>query len=604
MGDVELTHAQQPDVGSRPLWPMLVVFLVIVAGIGAAFVLASRTPTAVTEVQQLVVTSDAPVTFVTDPASSAQPPFTNATVAGPAASLALSLPGSVASARIFDAIAALGLDAAETQAVRSTVTAVTSEGVLSPYITVGIITEGGYYDIVGTSVDGSTLWYSPPLLQVPADLTAGSTWTSEGLTLDVAPFTSTGTVDGPAEVPDEVAGYGGRDDCLTLSTVLDQQIPDGEGYTAARRTVWCPGLGAVHSEDLADGVVARLAQPGDVPWPPVAEPRAPGTRDVGTSLPFPVPVTVISRPPVSMPGGMLMVNDAAQDLASVTVGAVRDGVTGDSSTLAWLQHPGGTVLGASIDTDRIRVTTSQRALQSFDFAGRMRWTASLPDIAAGAPAAVGAVITVALVDGTLRGFDAATGEPLWSVRLSDVITLSPVRVGDLVVAADTSGYVVAVEDAGALRWARSVDSVESLSALSDGTLLIGQSSGLLTLLGADGDERWTVSVPDARVVDPGVLWGDVIALPTDGGLRGLSVDDGSVLWTLEDLRDARVTEVGLVVDGDHVRRVDSAGRSTLVTTLVEPDGSGPTEAFLVRLGTEWVAVSRLGTITFLGVTDA
>jgi outer membrane protein assembly factor BamB len=217
---------------------------------------------------------------------------------------------------------------------------------------------------------------------------------------------------------------------------------------------------------------------------------------------------------------------------------------------------------------------------------------------------VGAVITVALVDGTLRGFDAATGEPLWSVRLSDVITVSPVRVGDLVVAADTSGYVVAVEDAGALRWARSVDSVESLSALSDGTLLIGQSSGLLTLLGADGDERWTVSVPDARVVDPGVLWGDVIALPTDGGLRGLSVDDGSVLWTLEDLRDARVTEVGLVVDGDHVRRVDSAGRSTLVTTLVEPDGSGPTEAFLVRLGTEWVAVSRLGTITFLGVTDA
>ena len=582
---------------------MLAVFLVVVAVLGAAFVLASRTTSVGTAVEELVVGPDAPFTFVSDPASSTQPPFTNATVAGPAALLALSLPGNVASAKVFDAMSALGLDPAEAQVVRSTITAAGSDGALAPYITMGVITQDGFYDIVGSSPDGRTVWYSPPMLQVPADLSTGSASTNAGLTLDVAPFTSTITVDGPTQVPVDVAGYDGREGCLALSSVLTQEVPDGDGYTTSRRAVWCPGLGAVSSEDLAAGVVTRLAEPADAQWPALADPEPPRMRAAGTSLPFPVPVTVVSRPPLTVPGGMVVVNDAPQDIALVTVAEPREEAFEDTSTLTWLQHPGGSVIGVATSDDRILVTTSQRALQSFDLAGRMRWTAGLPDVASGAPAAFGSVVAVALVDGSLRGFDAVTGSPAWTVRLSDVITQPPVRSGDHVIAADTSGYVVAVDEAGVAQWSYSAGRLDSLSALSDGSVLVGRAGDGLTRLGANGEERWTVSFPDGQLTAPGAIWGDVVVLPTDGGLRGLAVDDGSVLWTRSDLKDLRVTDIGLAVAADRVLRVDPDGSVALVAELPRPDGPVVDVAFLARLGSEWVAVGDTGTITFLGVTD-
>jgi len=586
----------------RQLWAMLVVFLGLVAVLGVAFALASRTTSAVTAVEELVVGSDSPVTFVNEPTSTSQPPFTITTVTGPGASLALSLPGPVAGAKVLDALETLGLDPMGARVVRSTQTSVAADGSLTPYISVGVIAADGYSDILGVSPDGNTLWYDPVLLQLPFDLSVGRTWTSQGLTLDVAPYAFTGTVVGPATASD-AAGTGGLEGCLELRTLLEQQIPGAAGYTTDRSTTWCPGLGAVWSRDLNEGVVTRLADVDEVSWPPLAAPRPPQRREVGARLSSPIPVMSVARPPMTVPGGMVVINGSVQDLAAITVGPTPEDAAVDSSTLTWLQHPGGTVLGAATGDERIFVATSLRHLQSFDHAGRMRWTATLPDIAAGAPVPVGSVVAVALVDGSLRGFSAVTGEPAWTVRLSDVVTASPVRAGDVVVAADTSGAVVAVDDTGVEQWSHSSESVDTLSALPDGSVLVGQTNGDITLLGPDGFERWTVFFPDSGIVSPGTLWGDVIALPTDGGLRGVSVEDGTVLWTRAELPRARVNQIGLVAAADRVLRVTPQGQASTVAELVEPDGSAPAQVFLTRLGAEWVAVSQVGTITYLGVPD-
>jgi outer membrane protein assembly factor BamB len=575
-------------------------FLALVLGLGAVFALSSRAPSPGTVVEQMVVVPDTPLTFVADPVSSAQAPFTIATVTGSAASLALSLPGSLASSKVFEAVNALGLDPGAVQAVRNTLTSVNADGSPVSYLTVGILTDDGYSDILNVTPEGRTLWYSPPMLQLPTNPTPGSTWTSTGLTMDVAPYSITGTVIAPAELTAEGA-LAGRLECIDVLTSVEQAFPGEEVVSTASRTSWCPRLGSVELENLLNGVVLRLADPADVQWPSAVGPPPPQTRDAGTNLPFAIPVTVITKPPLAVPGGLVITNDAVKDIAGVTVGPVPDDGGPDGSSLTWVQHPGGTVMGMATGSERIFVTTSERSLQSFDEAGRLRWDRRLSDVAAGAPLPTESLVVAGLVDGSLRAFDAASGAPAWTVRLSDVISVSPVLAGDLVVAADAAGYVIAVDGAGAARWSHSGESVESLSALSDGSILVGQSTGNLTLLDAKGNERWTVFLPDGWVSSPGVLWGDVIVLPTSGGLRGISATDGAVLWNRDDLRRAMVNDVGLVAVVDRVVQVDATGRVTPIVELVAPDVFVPDRAFLAQLGREWVAVSQTGTITFLGV---
>lgn len=598
-------ETQQPKQVRGPLAPFL-GFAVLVVVLAGAFVLVSRSePADRTLVEQMLDVEDVPLTVVADPPSETQAPFTITTLVAPAATLALSVPGFQAAQQLLTAVEAAGLEALEATAVRSTLTSVDTSGSPNPYITLGLLTDEGYFDVVGLTPDGNALWYTPAVLQLATDLTPGATWTSEGLTLDFAPFTFTGEVLGPARVEEEVAGFDGRAGCLDVRSELVQEIPGAEGYTTERRSTWCPGLGSIVSENLIDGVITRLALPSEANWPALLAPPVPQTRPAGTQLAFPVAVTAITRQPLSTASGLVVVNSTLGDLALVTVGEPSEAGLADSSTLRWMQHPGGTVVGTALDDDAdIYVTTSLQVLRAFDDAGRMRWSVDLPDIASGAPVTVGDVVVVALVDGTMRGFDRATGAARWVVRLSDVIAVSPVRAGDVVVAADTSGYVVAVDERGRERWSASVDPVDSpLSGFDDGSVLLAQTSGALALYDASGDERWSVAPPDSDVLSPAAKWAGVVAVPTSGGLLGLSAETGEVLWSLPELVRARVTPIGLATAPGKVYRVGEDGTASVIAEITEVDGSEPTSLYLAQLGAEWVAVTQQGAMTFLGVSD-
>lgn len=580
------------------------LFLGMVGALGAGFVAASAVQASPDLVERLLRPPDVPFTVVTEPPDPREAPFTIATLTGPVASIALSLPGAVAGGRLLAAVEDAGLDPLGATAVRGTRTAVNADGTLSPYITVGLLTDEGYVDVLGVSSDGNALWYTPPVLQLPRDLAGGTTWTSEGLTLDFAPYTLSGTVVGPA-VSTSLANIDAVvDECVDVRTTLKQEIPEAEGYTTERLTTWCPGLGAIASTNVTSGVTSQLARASDVDWPDPSDPLPPQSRLAGTRLPMSIPVSAVTLPPMSLPGGLVMVNSSLQDLALVTVGPEADSGVDDTSSLVWLQHPGGTVLGAGLSGDRILITSSLRSLQSFDTAGRLRWSTELPDVSAGAPVAVGNSVVVALVDGSLRGFAASTGEPQWVVRLADVITESPVLAGNLVVAADSSGSVVAVDGAGRERWSTSVDPVDSLSPLPDGSVLVGQTSGLLTVVEQSGEERWSASLSDSGVVSPATQWADVMVVPTDGGIRGLAAESGRELWRLTGLTLAKVAPNGLVSTPDRIVQVTTEGRIADVIDMAESSGPGAASAYLTLLGDEWVAVSSDGSITYTGVRHA
>ena len=600
--DTPLTDAPPGDTPAAsadrtpPRWASVASFLgllVLVGLIAGAFVLASREPEPPNDYLSYLPDSDSPITAVSDP-SDQSPPFTASTMVADIGTISLSLPGIEAATAVFGVLGSLGLEAGSTKAVRITWTSTNPDGSVSSYANVALLLPTGYQEILTVFANGSPIWYDPGVVQFPADLEVGSTWESEGITNSFAPYRFRGEVVEPS-LPGDVPG------CVDIDTRLDQEVPQGTPYSLERLTTWCPGKGATSSRNEIDGVTTRIVPPREVDWPSVTLPGL-SPRPPGTVLAFPIPVAGVAFPPLPMSAGLVTTNNTVGDLVAVTVGEDDPANPAVSSQVLWMQHPGGQILGIAQDDERIYTTTSRRELLAFDRAGRLLWQRPLPDAAVGSPTTLGGVVAIALLDGSLRAFDAATGDDAWQARLSDVVTESPISTGDHLVVADSAGYVLAVDAQGDEEWTTSLDGVDSpLSPLADGSILLPQETGNLTLLDPDGSERWTVAPDDGSVYSRAQLWGDVVAVPTSTGLLGLDSTSGDALWKLEDLTDSVLAENGLVADRGRVLSVRPDGSASLVAEVTEVDGSLPAALYLERMGDQWVAMTTQGAITYLEV---
>ena len=578
-------------------------FLGLVAALAVLFGLASRADQQQQGYLAYVETSDAPIVVVVDPPAETQMPYTVSHVIGGAVSIAVSVPGEQAGTLVLSAIALAGLDPETAKVARSISTGSRPDGTPNTYISLSLVTDAGYQEFLGVGTDGSVLWNDPPITTLPADLTPGTSWDGDGLTNAFAPFTYKGEVLDSLQLQSPPGPLPSLDGCLDVKTRVDQEVPEGDGFVIARVTTWCPGWGSVASRLEVGGVFTRLGSPGEVDWPSVTFapplPQPPGTQQA-----FPMSVAAISRPPLTGDAGLVVVNDIQGDLVAFTAGAPPEDGSPPRSQVTWMQHAGGQVLGVAGDDDQVFVTSSQRALLSFDEAGRLQWSTLLPDAAVGSPAVLGGVVAVAVIDGTLRGFDAATGVPAWTVRLSDVVTESPVATSQGFIAADSAGYIVSVGADGAVRWAGSLSSVDGpLSALPDGSVLVPQSVGTLTLLSAEGAERWSMTPEDGSQVSPAVQWGEVLAVPTDAGILGLALDSGELRWVIGTQTNAYLQPGGLVAGAGQVLKVAADGSTEVIADVREVDGSEPQALYLAQLGEEWVAVTWYGAMTFLGSLD-
>lgn len=122
--------------------------------------------------------------------------------------------------------------------------------------------------------------------------------------------------------------------------------------------------------------------------------------------------------------------------------------TGQLWVHGWL-HPGGSVTGIAAPGRLVVVATSERQLRCYDYAGRLHWSAQLPDLAVTSPAVLSqGRLLVATVSGDVLGFDTRTGAQLWRQRVSGAIDSTP-AVGDgvaLVGTADGSLTALALSD--------------------------------------------------------------------------------------------------------------------------------------------------------------
>ena len=609
--DTDTVEAPTPPRRSRRA-PVVLAwfagFLAFVVGLAALFAVAARTSSGDEGYLAYVIPSGPPVAVVTDQPETV-PPSTASAVVGSIAVIALSLPNSEMAGILFATADALGLDPLEARAVRTTQTWSFADGTPRANIGVYLLLDSGYANVAYFSTDGARapIYYSPSVTLLPADLTAGSRVEVESLVNFLDPVTVTTTVLDDQVVAPPPGFIGDASTCINVRSVFAQEFADPslEGYVIDQVDAWCAGRGTVASRsDSPFGIInALVVDAAEVTWPEVLV-SEPVTRLPGTQLRSPMLNNQFLRPPVSVPAGILAVNDTLGDLVVLTARDLGADDLGLNSTVAWMQHPGGAVLGFTADDDLIAVTTSQRTLQAYDGVGRLRWSIPLPDVAVGAPVIVGQTISAALVDGSLRGFDAGSGRQLWSLRFPDIVSQAPVGNGDVVLGLDSEGRTLIVDSAGSVVASGELGPItEPVSALADGSFLVAHSNGSLTLLDAGGEERWSTTLASGSVNATAQLWGDLVAVPTSGGLLGLDAATGDTRWVLPQFTRSSLGPMGLLGQGGEVIRVDGDGRTELLAELRDLDNAVPLYTFITRLGGEWVAVSSGGTIHYLGIAD-
>lgn len=451
-------------------------------------------------------------------------------------------------------VAAIGGDPKDIQLERLFSTQVNQDGSITATTVISLLGADGYSVALSTVSNGGTLTYLPPRRELPAEITPGAKWSSKGVVKFETPsmqrenrFTYLGSVE-PAESRE------GRS-CVLVLTALDQRSIDLEPYVRTVRSTWCTGKGSVESFVSETGTRSVVAAPGTVRLDPVA---APATQPLplGAVLPSPFLSPDINIPPVVLGSLIISTSGSLGDLDAVR--PVPDG-----QRVEWIQHPGGQILGLAADDSRLFVTTTSPALTAFDAAGRAHWLTRLPDAAVGSPLCTHGLVVTALLDGSLRAYDSATGEERWADQFDDVIASPPVVSGEQIIGGDVSGLVKALRLDGQTAWSRSFGSVRTpITALPDGGALVQDSTGMLHAVDAAGNLRWRSQL-DVVVTGRGALLDGVVALPIGSGIAAIRLDDGSPAWRREGLRLAMVTREGWVA------ATTTSGRLTVDGKLLE-----------------------------------
>jgi eukaryotic-like serine/threonine-protein kinase len=146
------------------------------------------------------------------------------------------------------------------------------------------------------------------------------------------------------------------------------------------------------------------------------------------------------------------------------------------------------------------------------------------------------VFVTAGLDGYVRAFDRASGEPRWAVRPDTlgVFYADPAETGGALVVADGRGRVTALDPAtGAERWSADLRApVHAALGATEGVALVATTRGaLIALDAASGVERWRyTSAEPVRLTASSAGEGRVLVGGTDGVLRALDAASGAEAW--------------------------------------------------------------------------
>lgn len=249
--------------------------------------------------------------------------------------------------------------------LRSMSASVNDDGTTGSLFSVRIVSDSGLHKAAEMSSTGLAFWYSPPVTELPADVTPGSTWSGSGSVNGIATYEVVGRIEA-SETPD----------CIVAATTMQLIIEGSDPIVYDLRTTWCRGRGSTDSVDVTSGRVVSVV-PAPAPQDlPDAQPAATSAHPDPVSLPFLRPSILL---PAQVVGDMLVtVNSATEDIVAIPLAPPPsdDEESGGEPTtslpIAWMQHPGGAVLGIASDGQVLFVTTTARTVMSFDRAGGLR----------------------------------------------------------------------------------------------------------------------------------------------------------------------------------------------------------------------------------------
>ena len=265
-----------------------------------------------------------------------------------------------------------------------------------------------------------------------------------------------------------------------------------------------------------------------------------------SSTPTPAPTPSRSRIPVTIAAVVVVLALVAGGLWLASRSSDEDQAAGATTTAvatalplaveaAWSAPTNGDVFSSPALTDDLVVVGSDDgSLRGFDRAtGAVRWTHPTGGPVSSSPVVDGGAAFVGSDDGSVHSVDVTTGAVRWVTPIGFEIVSSPAAANGIVVIGADQLYALDAAT-GARRWAVPTDAeIISSPAIDDDTVIIGSNAGTLYGVGLnDGVQRWSVDLGGPIQSSPRTLGGVAYVGTSDGRMHAVGVADGAEKWSV------------------------------------------------------------------------
>jgi hypothetical protein len=368
-------------------------------------------------------------------------------------------------------------------------------------------------ELVAESDQGGADVYAPALVELPAEVADGTTWSGQG------------TV-GTRRYRSDFRAAAAEPGCVQVRGTIAETTATGQpGSTRTVQRTWCQRRGVVTEQIVRGGVTVRtdtVSSPAaDATLRTVTEPwtwsdperwkrRDFDTMSADASLGSgPMGGAPGAVPPVLTASGLVIRTTSGDDLVATTPKTV------DRWTSLWRMHPGGTLLSLVAFGDVLVATTSQRSVVAYSDAGVRLWSLALDDVAFWAPTRVDdRRVAVADAAGGVRVVDLLTGQVVWQQRVNAQVAGPLVADRRAVVVFDAGGRTTAyAADTGAQKWAEDLPSTRGV--ILGNTLAVRNAATLEAVDLDTGRHRWLL--PQTGTLDALTTVGDTLVAATQLG---------------------------------------------------------------------------------------
>lgn len=519
----EATRPSGPGIDRRPAWIPLIAMIVVTVLVAGGLVAAERIGAASGDTPALeLVAPDGAAAYRQRETSSGNETVTSRIVEESARQTGAVVLGGVDFNLGSQILGVVGGDGLERMRFwRTTGTELNDPG--NSQQRVRVYRVDGAVELVADSGRDRSEVYRPALVELPAQVADGATWSGEGIV-------------GSRRYRSEFRASSAQPGCLQVDGTIIETTSTGQPGSAREvKKTWCRGEGIVAEQEVRGRTTTRVstvAQPTTDPtlrtadeewtWSDPANWRRRDFDTISTDPSFgtgQMTGATGAVPPVLAASGLIIRPTSGDDLVATTPKTINQW------TSLWRMHPGGTILTLAAFGDVVVTTTSRREVVAYSDAGVRLWTLLLDEVAFWSPVRVDARrIAVADAGGTVRVVDLLTGEQAWQRRVGAQVSGSLVSGAGVVVVFDAGGVTTTLEaETGEPRW--SVDQSATRGAILGGVLVVRSGGTLEGLELSTGRRRWLL--PQTGTLDALRTFGDTVVAASQLGTLVIA-EDGTV----------------------------------------------------------------------------